>query len=353
MITNVTTVLVGTGKNEILSAAPAAQATNTPSADAGKFVIELVGCDGNSAHIDKSSNYRIGIVTNKNTAVIDPQTKQMKYIPVVKWAHAVNNTAACKIAYSQYKPNTEDTAVITFNADNGYDVKRILLRVTYKDMETRYRKWTETYEVVVEPNATKEAIAKAFADTLNKNYKRNRFSVSLEGTVLTLTANRYTDDDSVDTINVSKKVRFDVHMYYTLPNADGWATKNKYAYTDAEIVKTDGTEYAASAKLVRDREAWAMGYEGILNRGEGTWPIIKPEMNVDLNAHYDVLTIEFNNEYRAADDIVRSTRECIEIYEIAGTKVGEDQNDWYTAFGSISDSSVYNQNMIGSISGNA
>ena len=139
-------------------------------------------------------------------------------------------------------------------------------------------------------------------------------------------------------------------MYYTLPNADGWATKNKYAYTDAEIVKTDGVEYAASAKLVRDREAWAMGYEGILNRGEGTWPIIKPEMNVDLNAHYDVLTIEFNNEYRAADDTVRHTRECVEIYEITGTK--HNSNKWHKVFtqtfgaqSSINQNGVYSKSV--------
>ena len=311
MITNVTTVLVGTGKTSILNSAPAAQEANTPSEHAGKFVIEMT--EGND-DINKFYCARIGIVTNKNTAVVDPTTKQIKYVPIVKWAHTINNMAATKVAVSEYKPNTEDTVKITFNEDNGYDTKRILLRVTYKDMETRYRKWTETYEVVVAPNATKDAIAKAFQDVLNKSYKRNRFSVSLAGNVLTLTANRYTDDDSVDTINVSKKVRFDVHMYYTLPNADGWATKNKYAYTDAEIVKTDGVEYAASAKLVRDREAWAMGYEGILNRGEGTWPIIKPAMATDLSKKYDGITIEFETKYRAADDIQRHTKQTVEIY---------------------------------------
>lgn len=342
MITNVTTVLVGTGKTSTLEHAPAAQETNTPSEHVGKFVIESIGSGEN---ITKFGCLRIGIVTNKNTTFVDPTTKQIKYVPIVKWAHTINNIATTKVAISEYKPNTEDTVKITFNEDNGYDAKRILLRVTYKDIETRYRKWTETYEVVVAPNATKESIAKAFQDVLNKSYKRNRFSVSLAGNVLTLTANRYTDDDSVDTINVSKKVRFDVHMYYTLPNADGWATKNKYAYTDAEIVKTDGVEYAASAKLVRDREAWAMGYDGILNRGEGTWPIIKPEMNVNLNAHYDVLTVEFNNEYRAADDIVRHTRECIEIYEIAGTKHASDK--WYKVFENIfSVTAEFKQNAV-------
>ena len=149
----------GTGKTSILNSAPAAQETNTPSEHAGKFVIEMIGSNND---IDKFYCARIGIVTNKNTAVVDPTTKQIKYVPIVKWTHTINSMAATKIAVSEYKPNTEDTVKITFNEDNGYDAKRILLRVTYKDMETRYRKWTETYEVVVAPNATKESIAKAF-----------------------------------------------------------------------------------------------------------------------------------------------------------------------------------------------
>ena len=76
--------------------------------------------------------------------------------------------------------------------------------------------------------------------------------------------------------------------------------------------------YTASAKLVRDREAQAMGYEGILNRGEGTDPIIKPAMQTNLSKHYDAVTLEFENMYRAADDIFRKTKQTVEIYEENG-----------------------------------
>jgi len=60
-----------------------------------------------------------------------------------------------------------------------------------------------------------------------------------------------------------------------------------------------------------------MGYQGILNRGEGTWPIIKPAMVTDLNAHYNALTLEFENVYRAADDIQRKTKQNLEIYAVS------------------------------------
>ena len=59
-----------------------------------------------------------------------------------------------------------------------------------------------------------------------------------------------------------------------------------------------------------------MGYEGILNRGEGTWPIIKPDMNVSLSAQYDAITLEFENMYRAADDIQRKTKQVLEVYSV-------------------------------------
>jgi hypothetical protein len=59
-----------------------------------------------------------------------------------------------------------------------------------------------------------------------------------------------------------------------------------------------------------------MGYQGILNRGEGTWPVIKPDMETQLDKQYNALTLEFENMYRAADDIQRKTKQVVEIYSI-------------------------------------
>ena len=86
--------------------------------------------------------------------------------------------------------------------------------------------------------------------------------------------------------------------------------------------KVPGKQYPASAKLVRDREDMAMGYQGILNRGEGTWPIIKPQSEVDITKHYDAITLEFENMYRAADDIFRKTKQTVEVYGVTGQLTG-------------------------------
>ena len=58
-----------------------------------------------------------------------------------------------------------------------------------------------------------------------------------------------------------------------------------------------------------------MGYLGILNRGECTFPVIKPEMNVDLDAHYNAITLEFENMYRSADDLFRKTKQSVNIFD--------------------------------------
>jgi hypothetical protein len=73
-----------------------------------------------------------------------------------------------------------------------------------------------------------------------------------------------------------------------------------------------------------------MGYEGILNRGEGTWPIIKPAMETSLSGHYNVVTLEFENMYRTADDLFRKTKQTVEIYTTGATSVITNELDKLT-----------------------
>jgi hypothetical protein len=42
-------------------------------------------------------------------------------------------------------------------------------------------------------------------------------------------------------------------------------------------------------------------------------------MNVDLTKHYNVLTLEFENMYRTADDLFRKTKQTVEIYTTCAT----------------------------------
>ena len=149
-------------------------------------------------------------------------------------------------------------------------------------------------------------------------WKRARITAVANGAAVTLTAMPYDDDNSVDSLSWAAKVRFNANVYYTDPAADGWESLNKHSIKGIEIKKNVGKWHPGSGKLVRDREAQAMGYLGVLNRGEGVWPVIKPAMETNIESNYDVVTLEFENEYRAADDIFRKTKQAIEIYVPAG-----------------------------------
>lgn len=362
MITYVNTVLVSNlTSSNLLSEAPTELTTNTKSNQAGKFIIMTLDeapakitttSGGNTTTSDDSSfpyitttnadkyqTIRIGIVTGKNATKIhrDPVTGaiSIKYVPIVKWSNKI--TAGEIKSYAELvpgqNPNSEDTAVVNFsNIDSSIlsklaqGGKRIIVRLTFKDLPTRFRKWTESYEYVTEVmdvsssagvTAAKTKIASDIAELINKQYKRARVTATSSTASLTLTAMPYDDDDKQDSLNWANKGRFNVNIYYTDPAAEGWESTNKNFPKGVTITKTPGKQYAASGKLVRDREAQAMGYLGILNRGEGTWPVVKPDMEADIDTNYNAITLEFERTYRAADDIFRKTKECVEIYTAA------------------------------------
>lgn len=347
MVNYVNTVLVSNlASGAVLTAAPeAASSMSSASSDAGKFII--MNCDPNvasnkiyevtAANALDIETIKVGIVTKKN-AVLRKQDGSVEYHPIVKWSNEIKAADIKSYNVLSYAADTEDCVYIDFNTLNAAVLtefakggKRIIVRLTYKDMPHRYRKWTESYEYVTEAGDTKITIAKNIANMINREWKRARvqatqgtitlsgeafssFSSSTSGTGIKIEALPYDDDDSVDSLSWANKVRFNANLYWTDPAGEGWEANNKHFPQGVTITKVPGVQYPASAKLVRDRESWAMGYQGILNRGEGTWPIIKPAMETDLDAHYDAITLEFENMYRAADDIQRKTKQTLEVY---------------------------------------
>lgn len=317
MISYVNTVFVSKTNNpSVIEASALKGASDTTLAEnAGKFVFD-----------EKNGLFRIGFV--KDGVLRVHGTKTETYANIVKWSNWIDKNyikSATFMLADAYKANTnlakEDTITINFNGAFTDDKnefaqgnRRIVVRLTFKDMPTRFRKWTESYEYLTKKGDTANDVAEAFATIITDQYKRARVDAKAAAGVLTLTAMPYDDDNSVDTLNVANKVRFNANVYYTNPQAAGFASDNKYFPTGLTINKKEGYNDPMSAKNVRDREAQAMGYEGILNRGCCTWPIIKPAMTTDLSKKYNGITIEFETKYRAADDIQRHTKQTVEIY---------------------------------------
>lgn len=363
MLNYVTTVLVSnkaySNAGDTLFVPAAGNGYKPSTSDAGKFII--MNCDPNIASnklYDVSASnagsiqtIKVGYITNKSMTLRKPDGTSAQE-PIIKWTNQIKGADIKSYNYSAYAADTEDavkinfrslsSAVLTEYAKGG---KRIIVKLTYKDMPHRFRKWTESYEYVTKAGDTVNSIVRAIVNMINKEWKRARIVASLgtataganagdpdtiaataagsenAANTIILTAMPYDDDNAVDTLNVANKVRFNANIYWTDPQADGWESKNKFFPQGVEMVKVPGSQFKASAKLVRDREAWAMGYLGILNRGEGTWPIIKPDMETQLDKHYNALTLEFENMYRAADDIQRKTKQVLEVYAVAANEI--------------------------------
>ena len=327
MITYVNTVLVSNAANPsvISDLSSLEQNTNTPSAQKGSIVILPLDDNAESNTIDENTDkIKIGIVQGINTPVVY-KNGVVKYMPNIKWSNEIKKHDIKSYRKLEYHADTEDQIKIDFanmeaGVANAFALggKHIFLRLTFKDLPTRYRNWTETYDYVTMPGDGAAQIASALALAVNKATKRARVVATAQGTAVIFEAMPYDDDNAADTINWAAKGRFNANVYFKDPAAPAFASSNKYEILGATIEKIPGKWYAASAKLVRDRESTALGYQGILNQGPGTWPIIRPALEADITAQYDGLTLEFENMYRAADDIFRKTKQTVEIYVPTG-----------------------------------
>lgn len=276
-----------------------------------------------------ADRFKIGVVTSDSFQKVD-KLGNVTFVPVVKWSNIINVADIKSVTKLDYKEDSEDEITIDFSdiAPETLDLLAqggcpIVLRLTFKDMPMRYRKWTESYSYVTKVGDTVQEIMAGLVKDIIRAPKRQRVYAKINGQKLVLTQMKYDDDESNRTENVYMKGRFDANMYWMNPAAPGWASNNKY---DLGVVfsKKEGVTYPATAKLVRDRERATFDYQGVLHRS--CWYDPQPAMVTNLDNKYDGITIEFENQYRTADDLWRRTKQTVEIYASNnGEAMGADQ----------------------------
>lgn len=340
MITYVNSVLVSNKNGETLATAEELKG-KAKKEDlkplVGKFV--FMNCDpakqdGTAIEdvykMDEAADrFKIGVVTSDSFQKVD-KLGNVTFVPVVKWSNIINVADIKSVAKLDYKEDSEDEITIDFSgiAPETMDLLAqggcpVVLRLTFKDMPMRYRKWTESYSYVTKVGDTVESIIAGLIKDIIHAPKRQRVYAKIDGQKLILTQMKYDDDESNRTENVYMKGRFDANMYWMNPAAPGWASNNKY---DLGVVfsKKEGVTYPATAKLVRDRERATFDYQGVLHRC--CWYDPQPAMVTNLDNKYDGITIEFENQYRTADDLWRRTKQTVEIYASNnGEAMGADQ----------------------------
>ena len=342
MITYVNTVLVSNKGGDTL-ATKEELAGKQKKGDLKELIGKLVFMNCDAAAQDGSNiediyavdencdRFKIGVVTSDSFQKAD-KMGNVTYIPVVKWSNIINAADIKSITKLDYKEDTEDTISIDFSTipAETLDILSaggcpVVLRLTFKDMPMRYRKWTESYSYVTMPGDGIQNIMQGLVKDIVRASKRQRVYAKIDGTKLVLEAMKYDDDEQSVTENVYAKVRFDANAYWMNPQAPGWAANNKYDL-GVKFVKQEGVTYPASAKLVRDRERSAFDYQGVLHRS--CWYDPQPNMVTNIDNHYGGITIEFENQYHTADDLWRRTKQTVEIYasnngaEIGAAEIG-------------------------------
>ena len=222
MITYVNTVLVGTGVGTV--------ASTIAGATKGQYiVVDAEGKELTSTTAADAEAIKVGLKNAKG----------------IKWSNIIKKADIKSYSYQAYTADTEDKVEMDFAtavAAAANESVRIVVRLTFKDLPTKYRKWTESYEIEVAAGSTAKQIVDAFVNTINvKNAKRARVIASNSSDKLVIEAMPYDDDDMVDSISPANKVRFTANAWLTKPEAKGFASKNKYGA--ATIEKTPGTYY--------------------------------------------------------------------------------------------------------------
>lgn len=329
MITYVNTVLVSNKNGKELAGSEVLEGVAKKEALkdlVGKFV--FMNCDpakqDGTAIADvltfdeNCDRFKIGVVTKDFYEKFDKKNNTTVFVPIIKWSNIINVADIKSVTKLDYMADSEDKITIDFSniAAETMDILTnggcpIVLRLTFKDMPTRLRKWTESYSYVTKPGDKVADIIAGLAKDIAQHPKRQRVYVTTEENKLVLEAMTYSDDESARNENVYAKVRFDANMYWMNPQAPGWASNNKYEL-GATFTKKAGVTYPASGKLVRDRERGTYDYMGVLHRC--CWYDPQPDMVTNIENHYDGITLEFENQYHTADDLWRKTKQTVEIY---------------------------------------
>lgn len=306
MMQYVNTVLVGKTQGTTIS-------QNTVNEMAAGSIV-MVDADGvlikTTADAEAADVIKLGLITDRVINYTTPAGAAATIKDVV-YSNYIPKNSVKSMVKTSFAATVEDK--ITFNFGSFTPVKghRYVLRIVYKDLYEHPGQYTHTYEVVCKGTDLKADIIDKFVALINKDIRRRCVATSTSSTIV-LTAMPKDDNEGKESINIYTRVIMEATMYYTDPSAVGFASKNKYPLIGLTITKAAGTDGKGNPKIVRDREQAALGYKGILNRT--WWPIIKPELNVDLSKSYDSIVIEFEPTHANAEDSFRKTKQSVEVY---------------------------------------
>ena len=252
---------------------------------------------------------QLGLVKSVGTLNKDAEIVKSQIIDRTKITNITENGTCAYVA------KTEASSVLDFVGVVPVAGYRYVVRCIYKDLYEHPGQYTQSYEVIAVTGETDITLATKFHTRINAHAGSRVTSADNAAGAITLTAKEVVLNgfatQGKEAITPYSQVMLNVVAYYTVPSTP---FNNEYSSIPSLTITTTASKPGRGNKyIVRDREQDALAYKGITYRTE--WPVIKPELNVDLSKNYDTLVLEFDKNYQSPDNqYVKSTSFASEVY---------------------------------------
>lgn len=263
------------------------------------------------ADIAECSAIQLGLVKADGTSIAKTQV--------------IGKSNVKNLLYNAYAAKTEASVSIDWTGVTLVPGYRYVVRIIYKDLYEHPGQFTHSYEAIASATDTVDTLGAALAAKINAHPGARATATYTAGTdVLLITAKAITANMTSmmgkEGISSYTQVQMGVATYYTIPGSPfSGGMKAIPGIVNVVVVSDPGK---GNPYVIRDREQAALAYKGITYRT--TWPIVKPELNVDLTETYDEFVIEFDNKYQSPDNqYVKSTDLAAEIYAEATSTLND------------------------------
>ena len=263
-----------------------------------------------------AKSIRIGYVSGPSKTILLP-SGATKVINVARLSDVIlrDEIFTPDVKVIPYSAARQQVTTVTFPTTLAANT-RYAVRILLRDDQGTKTQITKSFDYITgatPPTAT--AMVAALAQRINRRLAVDTLVASAATNVLTLTGVPRIDNPGKNTLNLFSQNIFEV-AGTARENSDYLSSPSSAGIVVATTVKADKGN--GTFELVRDAERANLPYQGFAN--PLAFPVDAPDLTVDPTKTYDTLVIEYNKDYRSADNqYIKSTPKSVEVYGEAGT----------------------------------
>lgn len=299
MLKRVKKVLVGKGISRTSALTSATLYTGTNGPAAGEVVVldkdkKLLSAGATVADTD---TIYLGVATSETYDVTNEAGTTTTGIRKLILSDPIEAGNIKAYSGKSYAAPTECSVSISLSGYTPVAGDSYVIRLVYKDVPEHPGQFTYTYRVI-SADAVLDTLGAAIAAAINKHSGARVTATYNTGTdALVITGKVVSDassNASANAIDEYRQVNFEA-FFWRYDNTN--FTPVTLSWTKTYTYPNPGS---GQAKLVRDAEKQSLSNKGITN--QWYFPVVKPDLLVDMTATYDTIVIESEKNYIAADN---------------------------------------------------